>query len=271
MGSTEGGATSRATWTTPPSQRAGTPLALALACMPLKQKPLFRCRSSYMYLKAAHDRIQAKTSPAGWLSLVYQVLHFCNSKTRPGIGNNVPNSAANQSDLCVESHCGNSHCVVLWCHVAQWCSYSVALHTTGIDQYVSTSGTGIESMFLQFRAYPHAVSAFLYTQYAYFVFISNSISTAGAKRNGMLQGEREANSVYHFNNQQVIRVDLLVVMVINRVGFPFTLQHVIVFCTSSGVCCSKSRLQITQGQIGHRCCTCFCTACSHPSRCHGQQ
>ncbi len=64
-------------------------------------------------------------------------------------------------------------------------------------------------------------------------------STAGAKHNGMLQSERKANSVYHQNHQQVKPDDLLVVMVINRVGFPFTLQHAIAFCTSSEDQCAQ--------------------------------
>ena len=271
MGSTEGGATSRATWTTPPSQRAGTPLALALACMPLKQKPLFRCRSSYMYLKAAHAEFKPRQARLDGCHRYVRCFTFATQ--RAGQAQAIMFPILQQTKVIFVSNHTVAPGIVL-CHgvmLLSWCSYSVALYTTGIDQYVRTSGT--ESVFLHFLAYPHAVSMFVYTQYAYFVyvFMSNSISTAGAKRNGMLQSEREANSVHHFNNQQVIRVDLLVGMDINLVGFPFTLQHVIVFCTSSGVCCSKSRLQITLGQIGHRGCTCFCTACPHPSRCHGQQ
>lgn len=48
-------------------------------------------------------------------------------------------------------------------------------------------------------------------------------STAGAKHNDMLQSERKTNSVYHHNNQQVNPDNLLVVKMVNKVGFPFTL------------------------------------------------
>ena len=46
-------------------------------------------------------------------------------------------------------------------------------------------------------------------------------STAGAKRKGMLQSDRKANTVYHHDKQQANPDNLLVVMVMNRVGFPF--------------------------------------------------
>ncbi len=121
LASTGAVATSRATWMTPLFQRAGTTLALALAlalavapalapapapapalalalaCMPPKQELLFQCQSSYMHLKAVQHTIKLNpmTSPGGWLSPVYQVLHFCTSKSKLGTGGFISNNRSN--------------------------------------------------------------------------------------------------------------------------------------------------------------------------------
>ena len=65
-------------------------------------------------------------------------------------------------------------------------------------------------------------------------------STGVAKRNGMLQSEKKANSVHHQRHQQVNPDDLSIVMVTNRAGFYFILQHAIAFCTSIGDQCAQA-------------------------------
>ncbi len=50
-----------------------------------------------MHLKAVQHTIKfdPRTCPGAWLSLVYQVLHFCTSKSKLGTGNIISNNRFN--------------------------------------------------------------------------------------------------------------------------------------------------------------------------------